>query len=62
LLLQVLLKELKGQDRGAGSLQQFEASEVLDLPPRLRALVEDNKVGGSAGKHGEGGVVAGGRE
>jgi hypothetical protein len=40
---QVLLKELKGSDR-IGTTVQFEASEVTDLPPRLRALVEDNKV------------------
>jgi hypothetical protein len=26
-------------------LQQFQASEIADLPPRLRALFEDNKVG-----------------
>jgi hypothetical protein len=25
-------------------MQQFQASELADLPPRLRALVEDNKV------------------
>lgn len=43
------MKRQHARDRGggvcgaAGVLQAFEGSEVAELPPRLRALFEDNK-------------------
>jgi hypothetical protein len=40
-------KALRSGDKKQG-LQQFQASEIADLPPRLRALFEDNKVGASS--------------
>ena len=36
------MKELRSSEKPI--MQQFQASEFTDLPPRLRALVEDNKV------------------
>lgn len=42
--LQVLKqKAVRGPEKQP-CLQQFQASEICDLPPRLRALFEDNKV------------------
>jgi hypothetical protein len=37
-------KALRSADKQQPCLQQFQASEISDLPPRLRALFEDNKV------------------
>lgn len=37
-------KALHSTDKQQPCLQQFQASEISDLPPRLRALFEDNKV------------------
>lgn len=46
LVMQVLKqKALRSADKQQPCLQQFQASEISDLPPRLRALFEDNKVG-----------------
>jgi hypothetical protein len=43
--LQLLWRQQQASERHARSpvLQQFEASEASELPPRLRALIEDNK-------------------
>lgn len=41
--LQELKRELRVPDKQA-LVQHFQASEIADLPPRLRALFEDNKV------------------
>lgn len=41
-------KALRLPDSKQPCLQQFQASEVCDLPPRLRALFEDNKVSSTA--------------
>lgn len=38
-------KVLRSADKQQPCLQQFQASEISELPPRLRALFEDNKVG-----------------
>lgn len=38
-------KALRGPEKQQ-YVQQFQASEISDLPPRLRALFEDNKVCG----------------
>ncbi|GIL78973.1 hypothetical protein Vretimale_190 [Volvox reticuliferus] len=35
--------EVAAQERGPGPVLDFSVSEVADLPPRLRALVEDNR-------------------
>jgi hypothetical protein len=38
---------LSGTATSGSARVHYQASEVADLPPRLRALFEDNKVGGS---------------
>jgi hypothetical protein len=49
--LQELKRELRAPERqtcaAQALVQHFQASEIADLPPKLRALFEDNKV-----KHG----------
>jgi hypothetical protein len=59
----VLLKEQRERERApALSLTAFQASEVAELPPRLRALFEDNRVSSSSSSRpGAAAAAAGGQ-
>ncbi len=37
--------EVAAQERPGGPVLDFSISEVADLPPKIRAVVEDNRVG-----------------
>lgn len=48
--MQVLKQKVLRGAQKQPCVQQFQASEISDLPPRLRALFEDNKVGHKAAR------------